>query len=192
MIDLGAQNGPPNGPKSSPRGSQVALGARLSLEAGFGAILGSFLTPPEPRKSCYRCGAVLIFAKIAYGAREPKIDPKMNSKSNPKASPEASTRLNLSIQDGAFSIKFHLKFVRFWDPKMVPKINQNLLWRQLGASWRPPGPPGPLRRPPGGLRRAIFEPRMLQKPCKIRRHPLVGCHQAEEVTFVANSLILAL
>ena len=31
---------------------------------------------PEPRKSCSRLGAELIFAKIADGAREPKIDPK--------------------------------------------------------------------------------------------------------------------
>ena len=62
-----------------------------------------FLTPPpEPRKSCSRLGAVLIFAKIAYGAREPKIDPKMSPTSSPKAPPEASTRLKLSIQDGAF------------------------------------------------------------------------------------------
>ena len=163
MIDLGAQNGPQNAPTSSPRGSQDALGARLPLEAVSGAILASFLTPPEPRKSCSRLGAVLIFAKIAYGAREPKIDPKTSPKSSPKPPPEASKRLKLSIQDGAsFLSKFQLKFERFGDSKMAPKITQNLLWRQLGASWRPPGPPGPLRRPPGGLRRANSEPRMLQ------------------------------
>ena len=150
MIDLGAQNGPQHGPKSSPRGSQVALGARLSLEAGFGAILGSFLTPPEPRKSCSRCGAVLLFAKIAYGAREPNIDPKTSPKSSPAPPPEASKRLRSFI----FLRKFQLKFERCWDPKMAPKITQNLLWRHLGASWRPPGP------------RAIFELRMLQNLIK--------------------------
>ena len=140
-------------PKSSPRGSQDALGARLPLEAVSGTILASFLTPPEQ--------------KNAYGAREPKIDPKMSPKSSPKPPPEASKRLKLSIQDGAsFLSKFQLKFKRFWDPKMAPKITQNLLWRHLGASWRPPGPPGPLPRPPGGLRRAIFELRMLQNLVK--------------------------
>ena len=153
LIDLGPQNGPQNVPNSSPGGSQDALGARLPLEVGFGAILGPFWDPPGPRKSCSRCGAVLIFTKIAYGAREPKINSKTNPKSSPKPPPEASKRLKWSIQDGAsFLIKFQLKFERFGDPKMAPKITQNLLRRQLGASWRPPGPPGPLRRPPGGLR----------------------------------------
>ena len=167
MTNLGVQNGPQHGPKSSPRGSQDALGARLPLEAVSGAILASFLNPPEPRKSCSRLGAVLIFAKIAYGAREPKIDPKTSPKSSPKPPPEASKRLKLTIQDGAsFSSKFQLTFERFWDPKLAPKITQNLLRRHLGASWRPPGPPGPLRRPPGGLWRAIFEPRMLQNLVK--------------------------
>ena len=151
---IDAPSGLQNAPKSSPRGSQDALGARLPLEAGFGAILGSFLTPPEPRKSCSRLGAVLIFTKIAYGAREPKIDPT----SSPKPPPEASKRLKLSTQDGAsFLSKFQLKFERFWDPKMAPKITQNLLWRHLGASWRPPGPPGPLRGPSGGLPEAFGE-----------------------------------
>ena len=123
----------------------------MPLEAGFGAILGSFLTPPEPRKSCSRLGAVLIFAKIAYGAREPKIDPKTSPKSSPKPPPEASKRLKLSIQDGAsFLSKFQLKFERFWDPKMAPKITQNLLWE-------PPGGLRGLRGPSGGLPEAFGE-----------------------------------
>ena len=112
----------------------------MPLEAVSGAILASFLTPPEPRKSCSRLGAVLIFAKIAYGAREPKIDPKTNPKSSPKPPPEASKRLKLSIQGGAsFLSKFQLKFERFWDPKMTPQFTQNLLWRHLGASCWPSG-----------------------------------------------------
>ena len=143
---------PKHDPKSSPRGSQDALGARLPLEAISGAILASFLTPPEPRKSCSRLGAVLIVAKIAYGAREPKIDPKTSPKSSLKPPPEASKRLKLSIQDGAsFLSKFQLKFQRFWDPKMAPKITQNLLWRHLGALLAASGasgaPPEASRRP---------------------------------------------
>ena len=154
LINLGAQNGPQNGPKSSPRGSQDALGARLPLEAVFGAILGSFLTPPEPRKSCSRLGAVLIFAKITYGAREPKIDPKTSPKSSPKPPPEASKRLKLSIQDGAsFSSKFQLKFERFGDPKW----HQKSLKICFGATWEPPGGLRGLRGPSGGLPEAFGE-----------------------------------
>ena len=168
LIDLGAQNGPRNAPTSSPRGSQDALGARLPLEAVSGAILGSLLAPPEHRKSCSRLGEVLIFATIAYGAREPKIDPKTSPKWSPKPPPEASKRLKLSIQDGAsFLSKFQLKFERFGDPQMAPKITQNLLWRHLGASWRPPGPPGP---PPEASRRpseSDFRAQNATKPCKI-------------------------
>ena len=167
MIDLGAQNGPQNGPKSSPRGSQDALGARLPLEAVSGAILASFLTPPEPRKSCSRLGAVLIFAKIAYGAREPKIDPKTSPKSSPKPPPEASKRLKLSIQDGAsFLSKHQLKFERFWDPQMAPKINQNLLaplGSLLAASGASGAPPEASRRPS----ESDFRAQNATKPCKI-------------------------
>ena len=65
LIDLGTQNGSQNGPKSSPRGPQDALGARLPLEVGFGAILDPFWDPPGPRKACSRCGAVLFFVKMA-------------------------------------------------------------------------------------------------------------------------------
>ena len=120
----------------------------LAPEVVFGPVLGPFLDPPEPRKSCARRGALLIPATIADGAREPKIDLNMSPKSSPKPPPEASKRLKLSIQDGASCLsKFQLKFERFWDPKMAPKITQHLLWRHLGAPWRPPGPPGPLRRP---------------------------------------------
>ena len=154
MIDFGAQNGSENGPKSSPRGSQVALGARLSLEAGFGAMLGSFLTTPEPRKSCSRCGAVLIFAKIAYGAREPKIDPKMSPKSSPKAPPEASTRLKLSIQDGAF---FKSNSSSNLGDLGTPKWHQQSLKICFGANWEPPGGLRGLRGPSGSLPEAFGE-----------------------------------
>ena len=121
----------------------------MPLEAGFGAILGSFLTPPEPRKSCSRCGAVPIFAKITNGTREPKIDPKMVPKWSPKPPPEASKRLKLSIQDGAsFLSKFQLKFERFWDPKMAPKITQKSTLAPIGSLLAASGASRASRRPP--------------------------------------------
>ena len=62
-----------------------------------------------------------------------------------------------------FFNKFQFRFERFWDPKMAQLIIKNR--RQLGASWRPPGPPGPLRRPPG----SDFRAQNATKPRKIRR-----------------------
>ena len=77
MIDLGPQNGPQNAPKSSPRGPQDALGARLPLEVGFGAIFGPFWDPSGPRKSCSRCGAVLFLLILRHAPPNgPKIEPK--------------------------------------------------------------------------------------------------------------------
>ena len=173
MIDLGAQNGPQNGPKSSPRGSQDALGARLPLEAVSGAMLASFLTPPEPRKSCSRLGAVLIFAKIAYGAREPKIDPKTSPKSSPKPPPEASKRLKLSIQDGAsFLSKFQLKFERFGAPQNGTKNHSKSALAPLGsllaASGASGAPPEASRRPS----ESDFRAQNATKPCK--KHGLLA------------------
>ena len=144
MIDLGPQNGSPNGPKSSPRGPQDALGARLPLEVGFGAILGPFLDPPGPRKSCSRCGAVLFFANLASRAREPEIAPQMNPKSSLKRPPEAPECPKMSLQIGArISIKFQLRFLRFGSPKMAPTIAQKNGLRAQG--------------PPRGLQRALRE-----------------------------------
>ena len=89
--------------------------------------------------------------------KDAKSGSKMSPKSNPKAPPEAFTRLKLSIQDGAFfKIKFQLKFERFGDPKMAPKITQNPLWRQLGAPGGLRGLRG-LRGPSGGLPEAFGE-----------------------------------
>ena len=88
--DLGPQNGPNMAPKSTPRGSQDAPGARLPLEAVFVFVLASFLDPLEPQESSSRLGAVLVLAKIAPRAREPKIDSKMTPKSTPIRPPEAS------------------------------------------------------------------------------------------------------
>ena len=94
-------------------------------EVGFGAILGPFLDPPGPRKSCSRCGAVLFFANLASRAREPEIAPQMSPKSNLKRPPEAPECPNMSLQIGArISIKFQLRFWRFWSPKMAPNIAQ--------------------------------------------------------------------
>ena len=156
--------------KSSPRGPQDAPRrpwSQVAARSWFRSHFGIFLKLLKALKIVLPCWRGANFAKIAPRAREPQIDPKTTPKSSPKPPPEASKRLKLSIQDGAsFLSKFQLKFERFWDPKLAPKITQNLLWRQLGASWRPPGPPGPLRRPPGGLRRAIFELRMLQNLVK--------------------------
>ena len=65
----------PRGSKDAPRGSREALKTLQEAPKTLLDILGSFLTPPEPRKSCSRLGAVLIVGEIAYGAREPTIDP---------------------------------------------------------------------------------------------------------------------
>ena len=151
MIDLGAQNGPQNAPKSSPRGPQDALGARLPLEVGFGAIWGPFWDPPGPRKSCSRCGAVLFFANLASRAREPEIAPQMSPKSSLKRPPEAPECPKMSLQIGArISIKFQLRFLRFWSPKMAPKIAQK-------TASEPRARPKPAQGPPRGLQRALRE-----------------------------------
>ena len=83
MIDLGPQNGPQNAPKSSPRGPQDALGARLPLEVGFGAIFGPFWDPSGPRKSCSRCGAVLFLLILRHAPGNPKSPPKWSPKTTP-------------------------------------------------------------------------------------------------------------
>ena len=127
--------------------SQVAVGSWFRSHLGF--LFGS----PGPRKSCSRLGAVLIFAKIADGAREPKIDPKMSPKSSPKPPPEASTWLKLSLQGGAsFLSKCQLKFERCWDPKM-----ENHSKICFGANWEPPGGLRGLQGPSGGLPEASGE-----------------------------------
>ena len=76
-------------------------------------------------KSCSRCGAVLFFANLASRAREPEIAPQMKPKSGLKRPPEAPECPKMSLQIGArISIKFQLRFWRFWSPKMAPKIAQ--------------------------------------------------------------------
>ena len=106
---------------------------------------------------------MLIFAKIADGAREPKIDPKMSPTSSPKPPPEASTWLKLSLQGGAsFSSKFQLKIERFG----VQNGTKNHSKIGFGANWEPPGGLRGLQGPSGSLRGAIFEPGMLQNHVK--------------------------
>ena len=77
LIDLGAQNGSQNAPTSSPRGPQDALGARLLLEVGFGAILVPFWDPPGTPKivlSLWRGAILLLILRHAPGS--PKSPPK--------------------------------------------------------------------------------------------------------------------
>ena len=121
-TDFRPQNGPQNGPKSSPRGPQDALGATLLLELVSGAILGSFLAPLVPRKSCSRRGAVLIFAKIAYGAWEPQNDPKTTPKwaqnrapKEPQRPPDGPKTRSESVLH--FEANFSSNFNDFWTPK---------------------------------------------------------------------------
>ena len=91
--------------------AQDALGARLPLEVGFGAMFGPFWDPSGPRKSCSRCGAVPIFANFASRAREPEIAPEMVPKSRLKRPPEAPELPKMSFQIGArILIKFQLRF----------------------------------------------------------------------------------
>ena len=95
---LGSQKAPKMAPKATPRASQDALGARWPLGRVLGAVFGAFLEPPESQKSSSRLGAVLLFAKIALRAREPKIDPKMSPKWHPKCSPEAPRMTKIPLQ----------------------------------------------------------------------------------------------
>ena len=151
MIDVGPRNGPQNAPTSSPRGPQDALGARLPLEVGFGAILGPFWDPfgtPKIMLSLWR-GA--IFANFASRAREPEIAPQMVPKSTLKRPPEAPEWPEMSLQIGArILIKSQLRIWRFWSSNMTPKITQK-------TASEPRARPGPAQGPPRGLQIAFRE-----------------------------------
>ena len=109
---FGTQNEPKIAPKSTPRGSRDALGARWPLEAVFGALLGSFLDPPEPRKSCSRVSGSMIFTKSAFRAGSQKSTPKLaqnrpqngpqRAPDDPKCRPDALLDLRSN-----FRIDFH-------------------------------------------------------------------------------------
>ena len=85
---------------------------------------GPFWTPRDPENRALavaRCYFLLIWRH----AREPEITPQMSPKSSLKRPPEAPECPKMSLQIGArISIKFQLRFWRFWSPKMAPKIAQ--------------------------------------------------------------------
>ena len=138
------QNRAPEAPKTL-----LEPGCRRKLISEL--FWGPFLDPPGPRKSCSRCGAVLFFANLASRAREPEIAPQMSPKSSLKRPPEAPECPKMSLQIGArISIKFQLRFWRFWSPKMAPKIAQK-------TASEPRARPKPAQGPPRGLQRALRE-----------------------------------
>ena len=139
MIDLGAQNGPQNAPTSSPRGPQDALGARLPLEVGFGAIFGPFWDPSGPRKS-WR-GA--IFANFASRAREPEIAPKIAPKTTP-----GGPRIAKNVAPNRCS-----NFDQISSPILtILELQSGIRNRCLRAQ----GPPRAAQRPPESLSGGIL------------------------------------
>ena len=137
-------------PGRLPRRSWSQVGAGCYFGTHFGLIFGS----PKPLKIVLSLWRGATFTKIAYGAREPKIDPKMSPKSSPKAPPEASTRLNLSIPDGAF---FKSNSNSNLSDFGIPNWHQKSFKICFGANWEPPGGLRGLRGPSGGLPEAFGE-----------------------------------
>ena len=107
---------------------------------------GPFWTPRDPENRALAVARCYFFANLASRAREPEIAPQMNPKSSLKRPPEAPECPKMSLQIGArISIKFQLRFWRFWSPKMAPKIAQK---NGLRAQGPPKARPGPAQRPP--------------------------------------------
>ena len=154
MIDLGPRNGPQNAPTSSPRGPQDALGARLPLEVGFGAILGPFWDPfgtPKIMLSLWR-GA--IFANFASRAREPEIAPPNGSKIEPKTTP-GGPRMARNVAPNRCS-----NFDQISTPNLaileLQHDTQNHSKICLRAQGPPRARPGPAQRPPESLSGGIL------------------------------------
>ena len=112
---------------------------------------GPFWTPRDPENRALAVARCYFFANLASRAREPEIAPQMSPKSSLKRPPEAPECPKMSLQIGArISIKFQLRFWRFWSPKMAPKIAQK-------TASEPRARPKPAQGPPRGLQRALRE-----------------------------------
>ena len=106
-------------PQRLPRRSWSQVAAGSWFRSHFGALFG----PPGTPKIVLSLWRGAIFANLASRAREPEIAPQMSPKSSLKRPPEAPECPKMSLQIGArISIKFQIKFWRFWSPKMAPKI----------------------------------------------------------------------
>ena len=146
--------------------------------------MGLFLPPLGPRKSCSRLGAVLIFAEIAYGAREPKIDTKMSPKSSPKgvrtscSSPAARPQACSNI---VFEPRVHAQRARTLCSNRAAFQQQTRTSRSsLGC--RPPGLEHHVRAPRRDPREArTLVGRPLKNEPKKGGNPQAGEHRENEL-----------
>ena len=105
-------------PKILLKSSQAPSKTGLEPGCRWESFWGAFWDPPEPRKSCSRCSAVLFSAKIADCARGSKIDPNLVQNRSQMPPGAVLRALKAVSKRAAISVPiFDLSFMIFRGPE---------------------------------------------------------------------------